>query len=573
MAQFADEQLLRGIMKNTFVRKARILGDLSALAVSVIAMMSVALFTAPPLTYAQTNPSWSLTGSLNTSRSFHTATLLPNGRVLVAGGGTSTAELYDPATGTWSYTGSLNDPRAGHSATLLPNGKVLVVGGYNNDTLSIASAEIYDPATGTWSLTGSLNEGRSGFTATLLQNGKILVVGGFGESGNILDSAELYDPATGIWSATGSMHTLRDGHNAMLLQSGQVLVAGGSSDDFLTYTETAELYDPTSGTWSVTGSLHQGRVNSTATLLPDGKVLVAGGVSFVPSVGGFAPQPSNSAELYDPATGTWSMAADLKTARTYHTATLLPSGKVLVAGGHNWVPPCPCSFNNLNSVELYDPTTGTWMNTVKLKIARAFHTATLLDSGNVLAAAGSDNNSAEIYNDGRSLALAESRLPSAEAGVAYTAPLANDGISPYLLHVIKGALPAGLVFDADNGTISGTPTSAANRTFKVQVTDQTGLSGTENFTLRILRGLIIKTGALKVAVNGRPYHATLNATGGDKPYLWSLISGNLPSGLSLDTSTGKVTGTPTESGTFNFRVRLSDPIGGMTERDISLSVR
>jgi hypothetical protein len=267
------------------------------------------------------------------------------------------------------------------------------------------------------------------------------------------------------------------------------------------------------------------------------------------------------------------MAADLKTARTYHTATLLPSGKVLVAGGRNWVPPCPCSFNDLNNAELYDPTTGTWTNTAKLKIDRAFHTATLLDSGNVLAAAGSDNNSAEIYNDGRSLALAESSLPNAEAGVAYGAPLINDGTSPYLMHFIKGTLPAGLVFDADSGTISGTPTSAANRTLRVQITDQTGLSGTGNFTLRILRALLIKTGALKVGVNGRAYRATLNAIGGDKPYLWSLVSGNLPSGLTLDNSTGAVAGTPTESGTFNLRFRLSDPIGGITERDISLRVR
>ena len=562
-------------MKNSFARRPQIFGYLlrPVLTLALIGSVGIALFAAPPLTYAQTSPSWSLTGSLNSSRVEPTATLLPNGKVLVVGGGLNTAELYDPVTGTWSFTANLVVPRFRHTATLLPNGKVMVVGGYDDNTGFIASAELYDPATGTWSATGSLNEGRGWHTATLLQNGKVLVVGGAGDSD--LYSAELYDPATETWSVTGNMHDLRFGHSATLLQSGQVLVAGGSPDDFLTYENTAELYDPATGTWSVTGSLHQARVLSTATLLPDGKILLAGGVSYVPSGGGFAPQPSNSAELYDPATGTWSVAANLKTARTDHTATLLPSGKVLVAGGRYWVPPCPCPFNDLNSAELYDPTSGTWKGTAKLKIARAFHTATLLDSGNVLVATGDPHgdNSAEIYNDGRSLELPESRLPNAEAGVAYTAPLVNDGIAPYLMRFLKSALPEGLAFDAGSGTISGTPTSSMNRTFKVQITDQTGLSGIGTFTIKILRALLIKSSALKAGINGKAYRTTLSAVGGDKPYQWSLVSGNLPSGLALDSSTGVVTGTPTESGAFNLRFRLSDPIGGAAEKDVSITIR
>ena len=156
---------------------------------------------------------WTATGSLATARDDHTATLLPNGKVLVAGGydgsGTlASAELYDPASGTWTATGSLATARYRHTATLLPNGKVLVAGGSDNSG-ALASAELYDPASGTWTATGSLATARDCHTATLLPNGKVLVAGGFDGSGS-LASAELYDPASGTWTATGSLATARD---------------------------------------------------------------------------------------------------------------------------------------------------------------------------------------------------------------------------------------------------------------------------------------------------------------------------------------------------------------------------
>src|SRR4051812_39514257 len=138
--------------------------------------------------------SWTPTGSLNTARDSHTATLLPNGMVLVAGGFgpvRASAELYDPASGTWMPTGSLNTARAQHTATLLPNGMVLVAGGFDSNVNVSASAELYDPASGTWTPTGNLNMARTSHTATLLPNGMVLVAGGFGVSGD-LASAELY---------------------------------------------------------------------------------------------------------------------------------------------------------------------------------------------------------------------------------------------------------------------------------------------------------------------------------------------------------------------------------------------
>src|SRR5438477_478504 len=172
-------------------------------------------------------------------------------------------------------TGSLATARNGHTATLLPNGKMLVAGGEDGNSI-LTSAELYEAARGTGSATGSLATARSGHTATLLPNGRVLAAGG-GDGGSIHASAELYDPASGTWSATGSLATARFGHTATLLPNGKVLGAGGEGP-FQTVLASAELYDPASGTWSATGSLVFGRYLHIATLLPDGRVLIAAGV-------------------------------------------------------------------------------------------------------------------------------------------------------------------------------------------------------------------------------------------------------------------------------------------------------
>src|SRR2546423_821755 len=249
-----------------------------------------------------TAPSWSYTGFLNTPRNGHTATLLPNGKVLVAGGngdGTflNSAELYDPATGTWSYTGSLNTARRYHTATLLPNGKVLVTGGLGTNGahsyLTLNTAELYDPATGTWSVTGNLNRSRQFQTATLLPNSKVLVAGGFDTKGInsylTLNTAELYDPATGTWNGTGNLNTSRDFHTATLLQNSNVLVVGGFRGDYDFGIYSAELYDFATGTWTNADNVDNGGEH-TATLLLNGQVLIAGG---------FNDGSGNSAILYN----------------------------------------------------------------------------------------------------------------------------------------------------------------------------------------------------------------------------------------------------------------------------------
>jgi hypothetical protein len=202
---------------------------------------------------------WTATGNMVAQRYYHTATLLPDGKVLVAGGGCcvleysfASAELYDPPTGKWTATGSMRQSRAFITATLLPNGKVLVSGGWavrNEVNQAIASAELYDPDSGTWTATGSMTAVRGRLvTYTLLRSGTVLAAGGSGGSGYLV-SAELYDPASGRWTATADMDGARRDHTATLLGNGTVLVAGGdiSINDASDVLASAELYHPDSG--------------------------------------------------------------------------------------------------------------------------------------------------------------------------------------------------------------------------------------------------------------------------------------------------------------------------------------
>jgi hypothetical protein len=331
---------------------------------------------------------------MNVPRYSHTATLLTNGKVLIAGGSSqsgnslfalSSAELYDPATGTFAPTGEMTWPQSGHTATLLPDGKVLIVGrGARSSVPAVppfsytVTADLYDPETGTFRPAGSIESAAAACpSAALLNNGKVLIVlgayypgpKGLGSpallydpveqqftaaavstidmveeeacptatllaDGNVLvtwqnPAAEVYRTENNSFVPAGTMIVPLEywGYTAILLTTGDVLIAGGDDDWANT---TAELYDPTAApAFTSTGYLKYPRGGPTATLLPDGKVLMSGGSTAYP-----LPSTLNTAEIYDPGDGTFSSTVEMVASRTAHTATLLMDGTVLLAGGH-----------------------------------------------------------------------------------------------------------------------------------------------------------------------------------------------------------------------------------------------
>ena len=340
------------------------------------------------------------------ARSRHTATLLRNGNVLLAGGldstnnATATSELYDPESDTWTLTDNdMVTARSRHTATLLLNGKVLVAGGRSQDDLSLASAELYDPSMDTWEPTGSMAIPRDNHTAVLLPDGRVLVAGGTGVIGpqhNVEKTAEIYDPQTGTWSLTDHMANARFGHQATLLANGRVLVTGGSPPGLDCGAQaTAEIYDPHTGRWAGTSKTGVGHSFHFATELPDGMVLVAGGYASPPTCNSV----TSKTELYDPATGRWTASGNLSTGRGgIIPGTLLLNGKALIVGGR--VQSGSITIKTATA-ELYDPASGTWSLVASMGKVRTSHTLTLLTDGRVLVAGGRDNSdtldTAEIY--------------------------------------------------------------------------------------------------------------------------------------------------------------------------------
>jgi hypothetical protein len=333
---------------------------------------------------------------MSIGRGFFALVSLPSGDLLAPGGiievpgYTNRVDIFSVAGRSFSETAAMPySHRYQKQAVLLGNGEILIAGEQSDGVAR--ESHLFMESTHSWSTTvnhPALN--RFAAAMILLPNGKVLYAGGYngGAGGPTYDSAELFDPALSTWSATGSMVALRMGHTLTLLvtgpNAGKVLVTGGGQRIGLTVEARCELYDPITGSFALTGQLNLGRTFHTATRLLDGRVLVTGGHD-----AGVIGSNHNTVEMYDPATGTWSFAASMATRRGRHTATLLPNGDVLVVGGAQVGSMASVSA----SAEIYHPATNSWRTVPSMSTARVGQAAALLPSGEVLVAGGYDGTS------------------------------------------------------------------------------------------------------------------------------------------------------------------------------------
>lgn len=334
--------------------------------------------------------SWTAAETMPHAHAQHTATLLQNGQVLVAGGQqggatpspSDTSDRYDPASGQWLGTPSFDTSRYAQGASLLADGRVLMTGGYRSGysittPALLATTRVFDPATNLWRSTADMPHLHGFHTQVTLQDGRVLVVSGYEdvtemgrqEASNLV---ELFDPATGAWTSPTTTPYWQVGHTTTLLNDGSVLLVGGASSG--TPHTFAHRYLPATNRWRGAGNLTEARQSHVAALLPDGRVLIAGGR-------GDDGRYLRSASVYDPATNRWTDVAPMASARSSATATTLPNGKTLVAGGYD-------GRGFLASAELFDPATNTWSRAASMTTGRHRHTATLLSDGRVLVAGG-----------------------------------------------------------------------------------------------------------------------------------------------------------------------------------------
>ena len=280
----------------------------------------------------------------------------------------------------FTVAGSMSTSRYYPTASLLPDGQVFIAGGMNDDYDYADPAELYDPSTSTFHPDGTVS--RMLHTATVLTNGDVLLAGGWGEREI---TADLRKAGSGAIQPTGSMNTPRsDGHTATLLQDGRVLIAGGSNPEANGRpkpTQTAELYDPASGKFTPAGDMTTPRSGHSAAMLPNGRVLIVGG-------------GATGAELYDPVTNSFLAAPGVSASRCSATAMPLADGRVLIAGGTD----CSNKYTPLDTSEIYDPATGQSTPTGKLVAPQSGHTATLMPDGRVLLVGGSVPNLGQFFD-------------------------------------------------------------------------------------------------------------------------------------------------------------------------------
>jgi hypothetical protein len=306
-----------------------------------------------------------------------------------AAGSSAAGQSPKPAGGDGKWTATAPMPKAtwATASVLLHDGRVMVVGGATGQSSfnAVATAATFDPATGSWSAATDMLQPRAYSMAVTLADGSVLVAGG-SRNGQPLDTAERYYPDAGTWVAAGRLNLPRTQGTLTLLGDGRVLAAGGGIEGTPGWSSTAsaEIFDPRTSTWSISPPMSVARARQSATLLPDGEVLIAGGAT---TYQGETGSVTATAEIYSPRLNSWRPAASMSEPRYVHAAALLHDGRVLVAGG--WYA-TPNSDPSHATAEIYDPATNRWTATGSMTDARAEYGLASLSDGRVLAVGGID---------------------------------------------------------------------------------------------------------------------------------------------------------------------------------------
>jgi uncharacterized protein YjbI with pentapeptide repeats len=511
------------------------------------------------------------TGNMITARRNHMVIALPNGKILLTGGagnanGTgslASAELYDPVAHTFSSTvNTMSTSRVDHTVTLLLNGEVLVTGGYSDTTNAQPSADLYFSANNVFNpVTAQMTTPRAEHAATLLANGKVLITGGNDNSGNTLASAEIYDPVANTFTATSHpMNSVRQAHHADLLPNGKVLISGGL-DTNNNALASAEIYDPVADTFTLTGPMTTARGNHSSALLYTGQILVAGGLTGPGT--GLVLTPT--AELYNPATGTFTPTVNMSIARGHYAGIVLGDGTDFISGGAT----LPAGIN----ADIYNPVTQTFSVSGNFTAVQAGMREAVAPDGTVLLASGVNNAEPAVTVPNSEL-FYPAPLP---AGIVITTPTVLPVASlnqPYTQMFLEhggvgqvtwvgNTLPPGLNLTT-NGILTGTPTQSGSFNISITANDTStpSQSTTVQFTLQV-NSLVITTTTLPNGVVGAAYNNPIVTTGGTLPVSFSLTTAAFPPGLFITqpaagTQTGALAGTPTTAGTYTFSETVID---------------
>ncbi len=514
------------------------------------------------------------TGNMITARRNQTVIALPNGKILLTGGAANangtgslaSAEIYDPVAHTFSSTANtMSTPRVDHTVTVLQNGKVLVTGGYTDTAIAQTSADLYDPTTNTFTpITAQMTVARAEHTATLLASGKVLITGGNDNNGNTLASAEIFDPVAQSFTAIAQpMTSVRQIQHADLLPNGRVLISGGF-DTNNNALNSAEIYDPVAGTFTQTGPMTTSRGNHASALLYTGQVLVAGGLTG-PATGLML---TATAELYNPATGVWTPTGSMSIPRGHYAGIVLDDGTIFISAGAT----LPAGTN----ADVYNPATGTFSTTPNFTTVQTGGREAVAPDGTVLLASGLNNANPAVTVPNSELfypaplapgivVTTPTILPVAVQNVPFTQVILEHGGVGNLTWVIDAVPPGITMTVTSNGILTGTATLPGTFSIPVTVMDSSTPPQitTVAFTLQVNAPLTITTTTLPDGATnaGSPpisYTAQIQTTGGaEGPVTFSVISGALPSTITLNSATGQLTGSAVTDnpGTYSFTIQ------------------